>query len=218
MRKQPLPAYSPAEKRRAQAILRGLRKMYPDAHCELVFAGPFELAVAAILSAQCTDRRVNMVAPPLFAKYKTPAEWATIPPKKLEQEIHSTGFFRNKTKSILALAKVVSEQYGGVLPDDFDTLVSLPGIGRKTANVLMITAFNKPGITVDTHCKRLCKRLGFTGSDDPERIEFELRELLPRRDWAAWSHGIVFHGRYTCLARRPSCADCLIAPLCPSRQ
>jgi endonuclease-3 len=196
-------AYSAAEKKRALRVLRGLRVMYPDAECELTHVSPFELAVAAILSAQCTDKRVNLVTPALFQKYRRVEDWAATPQAVLEKEIHSTGFFRNKATNIRALANEVLTRFNGVLPQDLETLITLPGIGRKTANVLLISAFGKPGITVDTHCKRVCNRLGFTESDNPDHIEAELKTLLPEKDWAFWSHGIVFHGRYCCMARNP---------------
>ena len=209
--------FSAAEKKRALRILHGLRVMYPDAECELIHASPFELAVAAILSAQCTDRRVNQVTPALFKKYRRVEDWAATPQSVLEKEVHSTGFFRNKAANIRALAKEVLGRFGGVLPQDLETLITLPGIGRKTANVLLISAFGKPGITVDTHCKRVCKRLGFTESDNPGRIEDELKNLISPKHWAFWSHGIVFHGRYCCKARRPECERCKIAKDCPFR-
>lgn len=207
---------APALKRRAAAVLRRLRKAYPDAGCELDFSGPLQLAVAAILSAQCTDKRVNMVTPALFRKYRTAADWASIPQATLEREIRSTGFFRNKARNIRALAAVLDERYGGRVPDDLDTLVSLPGIGRKTANLLIATAYGKPGIVVDTHFKRLSKRLGFTDRDDPDKIEFDLKAIVPERDWTDWSHCMVFHGRRCCFARKPNCDGCPIASLCPS--
>jgi endonuclease-3 len=210
--------YSATENKRAQRILRGLKVMYPDAHCELIHANPFELAVAAILSAQCTDKRVNQVTPALFKKYRRVKDWAATPQATLEKEVHSTGFFRNKATHIRALAKEVIGRFDGVLPEDLETLITLPGIGRKTANVLLISAFGQPGITVDTHCMRVTRRLGFTESDQPERIETELKSLLPEKDWAVWSHGIVFHGRYCCTARNPACDRCNIAADCPARR
>ncbi len=203
-------------KDRAVSILKSLRKTYPDAHCELNFSTSLELAVAAILSAQCTDKRVNMVTPALFAKYKTAADWAAVPQSVLEEEIRSTGFFRNKTKSIRELGKVLVDEFDGELPDDLDTLIKLPGIGRKTANVLLISAFNQPGITVDTHCKRVSHRLGFTDSQNPDRIEFDLKAIVPRRNWGTFSHCMVFHGRYCCHSRKPACATCPLADRCPS--
>jgi endonuclease III len=208
-------AADPEAARRARTILGRLRREYPHMHCELTWSTPMELAVAAILSAQCTDRRVNLVTPALFKKYHTAAEWAATPQATLEAEIRSTGFFRNKAKNIRALAQMLVERHGGELPSDFDALVSLPGIGRKTANLLVATIWGQPGIIVDTHCTRLSQRLGFTRHTDPVRIEFDLRALVPPKDWTDWSHAMVFHGRYCCHARAPECARCPIAGLCP---
>jgi endonuclease III len=202
---------------RAAEILRRLRVAYPDAGCELQhWRTPMELAVATILSAQCTDKRVNLVTPVLFAKYHSAADFAATPQETLEAEIRSTGFFRNKAKNIRALAAAVVEQFGGKLPGDLDTLIGLPGIGRKTANLLIATVFGQPGIIVDTHFKRLSQRLGFTQQDDPDKIEFDLKALLPEKDWTDWSHGMVFHGRRCCFARKPDCPHCPLADLCPS--
>ncbi|NCC50725.1 MAG: endonuclease III [Spartobacteria bacterium] len=208
---------TPELKKRAARILRGLKKRYPDARCELNFETSLQLAVAAILSAQCTDKRVNQVTPTLFRKYHSARDYAQVSQGELEKDIHSTGFFRNKANHIRALGKVLDEKFQGQLPEVFDTLVTLPGIGRKTANVLMIAAFNQPGITVDTHCKRLAGRLGLTQHSDPTRIEMDLRAIYPPRDWIQLSHCMVFHGRYCCHARKPDCPDCPVASLCPSR-
>ena len=208
---------STALKKRAAGILAILKKTYPDAHCELDFSTPLELAVGCILSAQCTDKRVNRVTPTLFAKYKTAADWAAVPPTTLEKEIHSTGFYRNKTKSILGLCRILDEKFGGEVPDDFEALIKLPGIGRKTANVLMVSAFNRPGIVVDTHMKRLANRLGFTREQNPDKIEFELQKIIARKDWGAFSHAMVFHGRRCCTARKPACDRCPVREWCPSR-
>lgn len=205
------------KKKRAAEILKRLIKQYPDATCELAWSTPLELAVAAILSAQCTDKRVNQVVPALFKKYRTAKDWAAVPPETLEDEIRSTGFFRNKSKNIRALAAELVRTHGGELPSDFDTLVQLPGIGRKTANLLVAEIWKKPGIIVDTHCTRLSQRLGFTREDDPVKIEMELRALVPQQHWTAWSHRMVHHGRYCCIARKPDCARCSITDLCPSR-
>lgn len=206
-----------AKKARAVEILKRLRVAYPNAGCELVgWKTPLELAVAAILSAQCTDQRVNMVTPALFKKYHTAADWAATPQDTLEAEIRSTGFFRNKAKNIRALAAAVVEKFSGELPSDLDTLIGLPGIGRKTANLLIATVFGQPGIIVDTHFKRLSQRLAFTTNDDPDKIEFDLKTILPEKDWTDWSHGMVFHGRRCCFARKPNCSGCPIAELCPS--
>lgn len=203
------------EPRRAAEILRRLRILYPDSRCELVHSNPLELAVAAILSAQCTDRRVNQVTPPLFKKYRKAEDWAQIPPGVLESEVRSTGFFRNKAANIRALMRRLADDFEGRLPGDFDVLVSLPGIGRKTANLLMAEAFGRPGMIVDTHCRRMSQRLGFTREQDPEKIERDLRALVPEPDWTAWSHAMVFHGRYGCSARKPACERCPLTDLCP---
>jgi endonuclease-3 len=207
---------SPALRKRAALVLKRLKTAHPNARCELNYANVLELAVAAILSAQCTDKRVNMVTPALFKKYRTAADWAAADPATLEKEIRSTGFFRNKARNIRALGAVLAEKYGGKVPDDFDVLVSLPGIGRKTANLLMGSGFNKPGMVVDTHCKRVTYRLGFTKHTDPDKVEFDLRPLVPEKEWINWSHGMVFHGRYCCFARKPKCAACAVRDLCPS--
>ena len=208
---------TPALKQRAAKIRALLNKAYPDAGCELTFANPLELAVAAILSAQCTDKRVNLVTPALFKKYKTARDWAATPQETLEAEIRSTGFFRNKAKNIRALCAVLDKDFGGKIPADLDVLVTLPGIGRKTANLLIATAHGQPGIIVDTHFKRLSQRLGFTDLEDPDKIEFDLKAIVPQKEWTDWSHLMVFHGRRCCFARHPQCAACPISTLCPSR-
>ena len=204
-----------ARRRRAVAVLEILRRTYPDAGCELAWSTPLDLAVAAILSAQCTDRRVNLVTPALFRKYRTAADWAAVPQSRLEEEVRSTGFFRNKAKNIRGLAAALVERHGGALPGDFDALTQLPGIGRKTANLLVATVFGKPGLVVDTHFIRLSNRLGFTKQSDPVKIEFELRAIVPETDWTAWSHAMVFHGRRCCFARKPECERCPLTALCP---
>lgn len=203
------------DKARAAEILKRLRKKYPEAKCELDFTTPLELAIGAILAAQCTDKRVNMVTKELFKKYRCAADWAAIPQDKLEEEIHSTGFFRNKAKSIKNLATTLVEKFGGELPDDFEALIKLPGIGRKTANLLMGDAFKKPGMIVDTHQLRVNGLLGFTKHADATKVEMDLRALVPERDWTDWSHHITWHGRYTCIARRPKCDECPLTELCP---
>ena len=205
-----------ALRKRAAKVLQGLRAAYPDAGCELVFSNPLELAVAAILSAQCTDKRVNLVTPALFRKYRTAADWAKTPQDVLESEIRSTGFFRNKAKNIRALCTELEKNHGGRIPDDLDVLITLPGIGRKTANLLIATAYGKPGIIVDTHFRRLSQRLGLTKNDDPDKIEFDLKALLPEKDWSDFSHCMVFHGRRCCFARKPNCPGCPVKDLCPS--
>ena len=202
---------------RANAILRRLRKEYPDAKCELDWGTPLELAVATILSAQCTDKRVNLVTPALFRKYRQARDWAAAPQETLEREIHSAGFFRNKARNIRALMARLDGEFGGELPGDFDTLVSLPGIGRKTANLLVATVFGQPGLVVDTHFIRLSNRLGFVRDEtDAAKIERALQKIVPREDWTDWSHAMVFHGRRRCFARHPDCAGCPVAALCPS--
>ena len=206
-----------AKKRRAAEILRRLKIEYPDARCELEnWKTPLELAVATILSAQCTDKRVNLTTPALFKKYRTAKDWAETPQETLEEEIRSTGFFRNKAKNIRALAARLVADFGGELPSDFDVLTGLPGIGRKTAN-LVATVFGQPGLVVDTHFIRLSNRLGFVeGEDDAVKIERVLGEIVPREEWTAWSHAMVFHGRRCCSARAPECGRCPVAELCPS--
>ena len=202
---------------RARAILQRLRRAYPGAKCELDWSTPLELAVATILSAQCTDKRVNLTTPPLFRKYRTARDWAAAPQATLEQEFHSTGFFRNKAKNVRALMARLDAEFGGELPGDFDTLVSLPGIGRKTANLLVATVFGQPGLVVDTHFIRLSNRLGFVKNEtDATKIERELARIVPPEDWTDWSHAMVFHGRRRCFARKPDCANCPLADLCPA--
>lgn len=202
---------------RAKAILKRLRKEYPDAKCELDWGTPLELAVATILSAQCTDKRVNLVTPALFKKYRRAKDWAAAPQETLEQEIHSAGFFRNKAKNIRALMARLDAEFGGELPGNFDVLVSLPGIGRKTANLLVATVFGQPGLVVDTHFIRLSNRLGFVkNEEDATKIERALQKIVPQEDWTDWSHAMVFHGRRRCFARNPGCAGCPVAALCPS--
>ena len=204
------------QKKRAAKILARLRKAYPDAGCELNISNPLELAVATILSAQCTDKRVNMVTPALFKKYRSAADWARTPQATLEKEIRSTGFFRNKAKNIRGLCKVLVEKYDGRIPDQLDVLITLPGIGRKTANLIVATAYGQPGIIVDTHFRRLSQRLGFTRNDNPDNIEFELKAIVPEKDWTDWSHCMVFHGRRCCFARKPNCPSCPVANFRPS--
>ena len=204
---------------RAKRILRRLRKEYPNAKCELDWKTPLELAVATILSAQCTDKRVNLVTPALFQKYRTARDWARASQETLEKEIHSTGFFRNKAKNIRALMARVDGEFGGELPGDFDVLVSLPGIGRKTANLLVATVFGQPGLVVDTHFIRLSNRLGFVKNEtDATKIERVLQTVVPRKDWTDWSHVMVFHGWRCCAARRPNCGGCPVRGECPSAE
>jgi len=215
-----MPRESKAEmKKRTAAITRALKKEYPDARTELNFSNPLELLVATILSAQCTDKRVNMVTAELFGRYRTAADYAAAPQERFEQEIRSTGFFRNKAKSIRAAAAVICEKYAGKVPDRMDDLLSLPGVARKTANVVLGNAFGKKeGIVVDTHIIRLAGRLKLTRHEDNQgdRIEKDLMQLVPRADWTLFPHLLIFHGRRVCTARKPNCAGCAISKLCPS--
>ena len=202
---------------RARKIIARLKREYPDATCALHHSSALELAVATILSAQCTDARVNMVTPHLFAKYRTAADYAAADPRVLEKEIQSTGFFRNKTKSIIGMAQALVERHGGEVPQTMEELTALPGIGRKTANVILGTWFKKnEGVVVDTHVHRLTRLLGLTRQDDPVKIEQELMEIVPRADWTWFSHTLINHGRGVCIARRPRCPDCVLNRLCPS--
>ncbi|HVX45135.1 MAG TPA: endonuclease III, partial [Mycobacteriales bacterium] len=190
--------------------------LYPDAHCELDFTTPLELAVATILSAQCTDKRVNEVTPALFARYRTAADYAEAAPLELEEMIRPTGFFRNKTKSLIGLGTALVEDYGGELPNKLEKLVKLPGIGRKTANVILGNAFDTPGLTVDTHFGRLVRRWGWTTETDPVKVEHAVAALLPKKEWTMFSHRAIFHGRRVCHSRKPACGACALDRLCPS--
>jgi endonuclease-3 len=204
-------------KARARKILARLKREYPDATSALHHSNALELVVATILSAQCTDARVNMVTPHLFAKYRTAADYAAADPRVLEKEIQSTGFFRNKTKSIIGMAQALVERHGGEVPQTMEELTALPGVGRKTANVILGTWFKKnEGVVVDTHVHRLTRLLGLTRQDDPVKIEQDLMEIVPRDDWTWFSHTLILHGRAVCIARRPRCADCVLNRLCPS--
>jgi endonuclease-3 len=195
---------------------RELADLYPDAHCELDFSNPLELLVATILSAQCTDRRVNAVTPVLFSRYRTAKDYAAADRAEMEQLIMSTGFFRAKTNNIIKLGQALCERFGGEVPRTMAELVSLPGVGRKTANVVLGNAFDVPGITVDTHFGRLVRRFGWTRETDPVKVEHEIGELIPRKDWTDLSHRLIWHGRRICHSRRPACGACPLARLCPS--
>jgi endonuclease III len=202
---------------RAREIYERLIEHYPDAHCALDFKSPFQLLIATILSAQCTDKRVNMVTPALFKRYRTPAALAAANPEELEEIIKSTGFFRNKTKSLLGMSTAVDEQHGGRVPDSMDELVKLPGVGRKTANVILGNAFDKnEGVVVDTHVGRVSKRLGLTKQTDPVKVEQDLMKLFPNDRWTMLSHLLIEHGRRICEARRPKCEACFLSDICPS--
>ena len=197
-------------------MARELAAIHPDAHCELDHSSPLELAVATILSAQCTDQRVNEVTPKLFARYPTAADYAGADRAELEEMIKSTGFFRNKTDSLIRLGQALVENYDSQVPASLDQLVALPGIGRKTANVILGNAFGVPGLTVDTHFARLVGRWRWTEESDPVKIEFAVADLIERREWTMLSHRIIFHGRRVCHARRPACGVCVLAKDCPS--
>lgn len=198
-------------------ILRALRKTYPDAHCALVHSNPLELLVATILSAQCTDNRVNIVTRDLFRKYKSARNYADAGLGDLEQQVRSTGFFRNKARSIQGAAKLLVEKHGGEVPDTMEALLELPGVARKTANVVLGTWFKKAsGVVVDTHVHRVSRRLKLTREEDPRKIELDLMDLLPRPEWIDFSHRLIWHGRRVCAARKPDCAACTLAPYCPS--
>jgi endonuclease-3 len=195
---------------------RCLDEAYPDAHCELDFTTPLELVVAVVLSAQCTDQRVNEVTPALFARYRTAADYAGADRVELEELIRPTGFYRNKATSLIALGAKVVEDFGGEVPGKLEDLVKLPGVGRKTANVVLGDAFGVPGITVDTHFGRLVRRWGWTELDDPVKVEHAVGELIPRKEWTMLSHRVIFHGRRICHARKPACGACPLARDCPS--
>jgi endonuclease III len=202
--------------RRARRINRELADLYPDAHCELDFTNPLELSVATILSAQSTDRRVNIVTPALFAKYRTAADYAGADRDELEDLVRTTGFFRNKTTSLMKLGQQLVERFDGEVPHTLAELVTLPGFGRKTANVVLGNAFGIPGITVDTHFGRLARRWHWTTNTDPVKVEHEVGELIPKKEWTILSHRVIWHGRRICHARKPACGACPIAHLCPS--
>ena len=206
-------------KKQATFVAAGLRRLYPDAHCELDHASPWQLIVATVLSAQCTDKRVNMVTPVLFSAYPTPADLAKAAQPDVEGIIKSTGFFRNKAKSIIGLANAVEERYEGDVPPRMAHLVTLPGVGRKTANVVLGNAFQvNDGVVVDTHVSRLSERLGLTKESDPVRIEQALMALFAQQEWTMLSHLLIWHGRRVCDARKPHCNQCTIADICPSAQ
>jgi endonuclease-3 len=202
--------------RRARRINRELAVMYPDAHTELNFSSPLELLVATILSAQTTDNRVNLVTPVLFARYQTAADYASADREDMEKIIQSTGFYRAKTTNLIALGQALCDRYGGEVPGKLKDLVTLPGVGRKTANVVLGNAFGVPGITVDTHFARLARRFGWTTESDPVKIESDVGSLFPRSEWTMLSHRLIWHGRRVCHARRPACGACGVAHWCPS--
>ena len=204
-------------KQRVRKIISLLKRAYPDAKCSLNHASAFELLIATILSAQCTDARVNIVTQDLFRKYRKPEDYLKVSPKELERDIHTTGFFRNKTKSIQGTAKVLTEQYAGKVPETMEELLELPGVARKTANVVLGNAFAiSSGVVVDTHVTRLSRRLGMTTQKTAEKIEQDLIAIVPKKDWVIFPHLLIAHGRAICKARNPLCAECVVEKLCPS--
>jgi endonuclease-3 len=203
-------------KERVKPILRRLKKLYPDAGCSLRHADPLELLVSTILSAQCTDKRVNEVTKHLFREYRNAADYADADPEVFEEQIRSTGFFRNKTKSILSMARALIDRHDGAVPSSMDELVKLPGVGRKTANVVLGNAYGvDEGIVVDTHVKRISNRLKLTRNQDPEKIERDLMQIVPKKEWTPWPHLLIHHGRAVCVARTPKCEMCSLIDLCP---
>ncbi len=210
--------FSPEEKsNRIQGILSGLDRAYPNAECALKYSNPLELLIATILSAQCTDERVNLVTRNLFRKYRIPKDYADAPREELENDIRSTGFYRNKTKSIQGACRMLIEKFGGSVPDSMEELLQLPGVARKTANVVLGVAFGKAeGIVVDTHVFRVSRRLDLTGSETPEQIERDLMQWIPRNRWISFSHQMILHGRKTCKARNPLCPGCPLEKICVS--
>lgn len=201
----------------AKKIVRSLRKAYPDAKCALNHSNPLELLIATILSAQCTDDRVNIVTSQLFRKYRNCGDYLSVSQDEFEMDINSVTFFRNKSKAIQGACRIIAQRYGGQIPQTLEQLVELPGVGRKTANVVLGNAFGIPsGVVVDTHVMRLSQRLGLTEKKEPEKIEAELMAILPRKDWIDFSHLLIMHGRRICKARKPACDQCVVESLCPS--
>ena len=204
-------------KERTEQIIKLLKRAHPDAHCALNHSSAFELLIATILSAQCTDERVNIVTADLFRKYRRPEDYLKVPALELQQDVRTTGFFRNKTKSIQGACKMLVEEFGSEVPRTMDELLRLPGVARKTANVVLGVAYGiAAGVVVDTHVSRLSQRLRLTKQKDPGKIEEDLIELVPRKDWILFSHLLIFHGRRVCKARRPLCEECVVEKLCPS--
>lgn len=203
-----------SEKERMSKILEILAKEYPDVHIQLNFENPFQLLIATILSAQCTDDRVNKVTPKLFAKYLTIEDFTKVPQEELEKDIFSTGFYKSKAEKIQKTARILIDEYDSEVPSTMEELLKLPGVGRKTANVLLGHVFNIPGIVVDTHVLRISQRLGFTNTDNAEKVEFALMELIPEELWVIFTHYFINHGRKVCIARKPKCGNCLVEKLC----
>ena len=205
------------DRQRVRAIIRLLGKVHPDAKCALEYTNPLELLVATILSAQCTDERVNVVTKDLFRKYRTAEDYASVPQAALEKDIHACGFFRQKARSIRAVCAALAKDHGGQVPPDLNALTALPGIGRKTANVVLGNAFGQPAVMVDTHVFRLAHRLGLTTQKDRDKVEFDLQAVVPKKDWTRFSHLVIFHGRRVCHARKPDHENCVIRHLCPEK-
>ncbi len=204
-----------ANRERALLLFEKLNAAYPDAECSLDHANPLELMVATILSAQCTDVRVNVVTKELFAKFQSPMDYASKPRNELEDVIHSCGFYRSKAKNIARACQTILDEHDGEVPRTLDELVGLAGVGRKTANVILGTCFDTPGVVVDTHCGRIARRLGFTKKEDPTKVEFDLMKIWPHEYWSLFSHFMVFHGRAVCESRSPKCSECTLRELCP---
>lgn len=205
----------PPATKRVPLLLAELNRLYPDPRCELTFDSPFQLLIATILSAQCTDVMVNKVTPGLFHRFPSPAAFANANLSEIETIIRPTGFFKNKARNIQNCSRILIEKHNGKVPNTLDELVRLPGVGRKTANVVLGDAFGIPGITVDTHCGRLSRRLGLTTLEDPVKVEFALMKLIPQKDWTRFSHQLILHGRRVCSSRAPQCESCTLAPHCP---
>ena len=204
------------KKKRTAEIIKRFKKTYPDAHCALEHSNPFELLIATILSAQCTDARVNIVTADLFRKYRGPADYLKVTQRELEKDVHSTGFFRNKAKNIQAACRRIIEEYGGEVPQTMDKLLTLGGVARKTANVVLGNAFGiTSGVVVDTHVSRISQLLGLTKNKTPEKIERDLQQLIPKKDWVMFPHWMIHHGRAVCIARRPRCSECVLNDICP---
>ena len=204
-------------KKRTAEVIRRLKKAYPDAHCALNHSNEFELLIATILSAQCTDERVNIVTADLFRKYRGPEDYLKVERSELEKDIHSTGFFRNKAKSIQGACSLLIDEFGGEIPQTMEAILTLPGVARKTGNVVLGNAFGiASGVVVDTHVARLSKRLGLTNNENAEKIEKDLMELVPKRHWVMFPHWLITHGRQICIARKPKCRQCVLANICPS--
>jgi endonuclease-3 len=216
MKKAKLKVDKKTASKRIKKISPFLAKLYPDAGVALRFTNPFELLIATILSAQCTDKRVNMVTPGLFAKYKTPKDWAEAKLENIENDIRSTGFYHNKALSIKGAAQAILEKFNGRVPDTMDDLVTLPGVGRKTANCVLGNAYGQPAIMCDTHVIRLSRRLQLSENSDPVKLEFDLAEIVPKKDWTVFCHRLILHGRNVCKAPKPSCDNCAISKYCPS--